>query len=581
MRSRRWILWLFLIVGSLVTLSVVSVYLVVQGLGMVPAEVETGSTLVLDLSGELPETELFDLSSSFIDFESVTFKDVLESIHRAKEDSRVDSLLLHARGSQLGWARAEEIRGALLDFATSGKPVVAYMEYGGTLDYYLASAADTIYIHPQSVLDLRGLNAQVTFMKSTLDKLGVEAEFERIGAYKNAPDVYTRESLSDSHREVLQAVVDDLYHRLVDSIAASRDLTIPEVEDILDRGPFRAGEAQELGLVDELLYKDEVEERLAEAGEDYQPLSVGAYQADHEDGLTLGRKPTIALIYGVGVIVGGESNEDPFYGRIMGADTLASAFKQVREDDSIDAVVFRIQSPGGSDVASDVIWREAALTMEEKPVVVSMADVAASGGYWIATASHAIVAEPSTITGSIGIYAGKFNIDGLYEKIGFSRDGIVKGKSADFWSDSRSFTPEERLRLRGILQAGYDRFLDKVAESRGMEREEVDAVGQGRVWTGAQALEIGLVDELGGLDRAVALAKEKADIPADSDVNLQIYPEAGTFFDMLWRQMTRATPEVTGVHAWLPERLLSESPVLRLLIEKPSLALMPYDLKIH
>jgi protease-4 len=265
----------------------------------------------------------------------------------------------------------------------------------------------------------------------------------------------------------------------------------------------------------------------------------------------------------------------------MGADTLASAFKQVREDDSIDAVVFRIQSPGGSDVASDAIWREAALTMEEKPVVVSMADVAASGGYWIATASDAIVAEPSTITGSIGIYAGKFNVDGLYEKIGFSRDGVLRGESADFWSDARSFTPEERLRLRQILQAGYDRFLDKVAQSRDMKPEEVDAIGQGRIWTGAQALEIGLVDEVGGLDRAVALAKEKAGIAADADVNLEIYPEAGTLFDLLWKQMVYATPEVTGVHAWLPERLLSRSPVLKLLTEKPSLALMPYDVKIR
>ncbi|HEX9724569.1 MAG TPA: S49 family peptidase, partial [Vicinamibacteria bacterium] len=258
---------MFLIVGSLVTLSAASVYLVVQGLHMIPPDVTTGSTLTLSLSGDLPENELFELRSLFVDFESVTFKDVLDAVHRAKKDSRVDALLLHFRGTQLGWARADEIREALLDFAAGGKPVVAFLEYGGTLDYYLASAADTIYIHPQSVLDLRGLSAEVTFMKSTLDKLGVEAEFEQIGAYKNAPDVFTRESLSDPHREALQTIVEDLYERLVDSIAVSRNLTIPEVEDILDRGPFRAVEARELGLVDELLYKDEVEDLLGESGE--------------------------------------------------------------------------------------------------------------------------------------------------------------------------------------------------------------------------------------------------------------------------------------------------------------------------
>jgi len=581
MHSRRWILWLFLIVGCIVGLSSVTVYWAIRSLRIVPEPVSRGSTLAVNLSGELPENELFDLGSSFVDFESVTFKDVLESLRRAKDDSRVDSLLLHFRGTVMGWARAEEMRNALLDFGSGGKPVVAFLEYGGTLDYYLASAADTIYIHPQSILDLRGLSAEVTFMKSTLDKLGIEPEFERIGTYKNAPDVYTRESLSEPHREALQSIVDDLYGRLVERIATARNLTTRDVEDLLDRGPFRALEAQGLGLVDELLYKDEVEDLMAEDGKGYQPLSVGAYQVEHQEGLTLGHRPTIALIYGVGIIVGGESDEDPFYGRVMGADTIASTFQQVREDDSIDAVVFRIQSPGGSDVASDVIWREAALTKEEKPVVVSMADVAASGGYWIATASDAIVAEPSTITGSIGIYAGKFNVDGLYQKIGFSRDGVVRGESADFWSDARSFTPEERLRLQRILQAGYDRFLEKVAASRDMEREEVDAVGQGRIWTGAQALEIGLVDELGGLDQAVALAKELADIPEETRVHLEVYPEAGTLFDLLWKQMTHASPEVTRIHAWLPERLLAESPVLRLLTEKPSLALLPYDVKIQ
>ena len=581
MKSRRWIFWLFLIVGSLAVLSVMGAYFVVQSLRMVPAEVRSGSTLALDLTGELPEHELFDLGGAFVEYQSVTFRDVLDSVQRAKEDSRIDNLLLHFRGTGLGWAQAEEIRGALLDVSNGGKPVVAFLEYGGTLDYYLASAADTIYMHPQSILDLRGLAAQVTFLKSTLDKLGIEAEFEQIGAYKNAPDIFTRESLSEPHRESLQAMVDDLYGRLVDSIATSRGLTTSEVEGILDRGPFRADQARELGLIDQLLYKDEVEDLLAESGDDYQSLSVAAYRARREDGLSLGRRPTIALIYGVGIIVGGQSDEDPLFGRVMGADTVASAFRQVREDSSVDAVVFRIQSPGGSDVASDVIWREAALTREEKPVVVSMADVAASGGYWIATASDAIVAEPSTLTGSIGIYAGKFNVDGLYQKIGFNRDGVLRGESADFWSDARSFTPEERLRLRGILEAGYERFLEKVAESRNMDRDEVDAVGQGRVWTGAQALEVGLVDYLGGLDRAITVAKEKAEIAPDSRVNLEVYPESGTLFDMLWKQMIRANPGITSVHARLPERLLSESVVLKLLIEKPSLALMPYDLKVR
>ena len=581
MRSKRWILWLFLIVGSLVMLSAASVYMLVRGLNLAPPDVVSGSTLTLDMTGPLPENRLFDLSGPFFEVESVIFRDVLDAVQRAKDDSRVTSLLLHFRGTGIGWAKAGELRSALTDFVASGKKLVSYVEYGGTLDYYVACAAETIYIHPQSILDLRGLNAEVTFMKSTLDKLGVEAEFEKIGAYKNAPDVYTRESLSGPHREALTSIVEDLYDRLVGSIAIARHMTDAEVYALFDRGPFRAADALELGLVDELLHKDEVEARLTEDGEDFQPLTVADYQASSDDGLRIGGRPKIALIYGVGMIVSGRNDNDPLFGRVMGADTLAAAFKQVREDDSIEAVVFRIQSPGGSDVASDVIWREASLTMEKKPVVVSMADVAASGGYWIATASNAIVAEPSTLTGSIGIFAGKFNLEGLYEKIGFSHDRVMRGASADFWSSSRPFSAEERRRLRGILEAGYERFLERVAISRNMAREEVDAIGQGRVWTGAQALEIGLVDELGGLERAVALAREKADIAEDAEIRLEIYPETGSFFEMLFNKMVYGAPEVTGIGRFIPERLIAESPVLRLLTERPRLALMPFDITIR
>ncbi len=581
MRSKRWIFWLFLIVGSLVMLSAASVYMLVQSLNLAVPDVVSGSTLTLDMTGPLPEDRLFDLSGPFFDVENVTFREVLNSVRRAKDDSRVSNLLLHFRGTGIGWAKAGELRSALTDFVASGKNLVSYVEYGGTLDYYVASAAETIYIHPQSILDLRGLNAEVTFMKSALDKLGVEAEFEQIGAYKNAPDVYRRESLSEPHREALTAIVDDLYDRLVDSIAIARNMTNAEVVALFDRGPFRAADALELGLVDELLHKDEVEARLAEVGEDFEPLTVAGYEANSDDGFGLTDRPKIALIYGVGMIVSGQNSDDPLFGRVMGADTLASTFKQVREDDSIEAVVFRIQSPGGSDVASDVIWREASLTMEKKPVVVSMSDVAASGGYWIATASHAIVAEPSTLTGSIGIFAGKFNLDGLYEKIGFSHDRVIRGASADFWSSSRSFSAEERQRLRGILEGGYERFLERVATSRNMSRDEVDAIAQGRVWTGAQALEIGLVDELGGLDRAVALAREKADIAEDAEIRLEIYPERGTFFEMLVNKMVYGAPEVTGIRRFISERLIAESPVLRLLTETPRLVLMPFDVTIH
>jgi protease-4 len=468
-----------------------------------------------------------------------------------------------------------------VEFKQSGKPLNSYIEQAGNLEYFLASAADTVYLHPQSVLDLRGLQAEVTFMRSTLDKLGIEADFEQIGPYKNAPDVYTRKSLSEAHREALEGIVDDLYNRLVDSLAEARGLSGDRLRQIIDQGPLTARMAHELGLVDGLRYRDEIEEELKQGDGEFRSVNVAGYQRGAAAGFSLDGSARVALIYGVGMIVGGESSEDALFGRIMGSDTIAQAFKEARKDDSIQAVVFRINSPGGSDVASDVIWREAFLTMAEKPVIVSMSDVAASGGYWIATASHAIVAEPTTLTGSIGIYAGKFNLSGLYEKIGFNKERVKRGESADFWSDTRSFSDEERARFREILEEGYRHFLEKVSQSRNKEQDEVDALGQGRVWTGAQALEHGLVDELGGLDRAVALAREKANIPESKEIRLEVYPHKKSYFEVILRRMVHQTPEIFGLETLTPERILQRSPVLRMLIEGQRLAIMPFSVKMH
>jgi protease-4 len=298
--------------------------------------------------------------------------------------------------------------------------------------------------------------------------------------------------------------------------------------------------------------------------------------------MPFGRRARIAVIYGVGAIVGGESTEDAVFGRVMGSDTIAGAFEKVRKDRSIDAVVFRVDSPGGSDVASDVIWREAMLTREKKPVVVSMADVAASGGYWIATASDSIVAEPTTITGSIGIFAGKLNLAGFYHNLGISTDGVETSPNADFFSSTRSFTPEERERLRAIIKTGYDTFLERVAESRKKTIEEVHAVAQGRVWSGEDAQELGLVDELGGLRRAIEIAKERAGFDADARVELRIFPEKKPLFEYLLSSFLTGSGTDLPFHGlhW-PRELLARSPLASHLLAGAPLALMPYELAIR
>jgi protease-4 len=579
-RKRSGLFWFVLVSGALLTFFAGSLYLVVRSFRGAVSPVARGSAIEIDLALAFPEDSLVELGGPFFGYESLTFRDLLGAITRAKEDSRIEKLLLHARSTGLGWGHAAELRDHLLDFKTSGKPLVAFVEYGGNRDYFLASAADEIFIHPRAILDLRGVRGEAMFVREALEKIGVEAEFERFGGYKSAPEMFLRDQMSPESREAIAGLVDTMHDSLVAALLQGRGMERGQAAGLVARGPFTAEEALELDLVDGLHYIDEVKKRLAPAGKDeIATVPVVEYIHARSPGPSFGERARIAVIYGIGPIVGGDSTEDSVFGRVMGSDTIAEAFEQAREDENIDAVVFRIDSPGGSDVASDVIWREATLTREKKPVVVSMADVAASGGYWIATASDAIVAEPTTITGSIGIYAGKFNLAGLYGKIGVSTDGVESSSNADFFSSSRSFTAEERAQLRRILESGYRAFLERVAESRKKTTDEVDAVAQGRVWSGRDAKELGLVDELGGLKRALDIAKEKAGFAADAKVELRILPKKKPLIEFLLSNFTaRSASRLPLVD---PREILASSPLLRLAVEGAPLALMPFQIQIH
>ena len=550
----------------------------------VPA-IGRGSVISIDLARPYAEDPLY-ARGPFIDTEDVTFRELLYGIRAAKDDARIDHLFLHVRGTTLGWANTFELRSQLVDFQSNGKPVIAFIEYAGNRDYVLASAADEVYLHPRSAIDLRGVRAELLFIKSTLEKLGVEAEFERFGAYKSSPEMFLRESMSDEARVAITGVVDTIHAALVDAVAEGRDLPRDDVEALVAQGPFTAEQAKKFGLVDDLKYIDEVRRGMSsQNGEgDDEPSFIAVANYRQAVGTASGftTKGRIALIYGVGAIVGGGSGEDAVFGRVMGSDTIAKAFKTVREDDSVDAVVFRIDSPGGSDVASDVIWREAKLTSDEKPMVVSMANVAASGGYWIAMASDTIVAEPTTLTGSIGIYGGKFNMSGLYEKLGFSRDGVSSAPNADFFSDNRSFTDEERARFRHMIESGYHAFLERVAEARGMTTDEVHAVAQGRVWSGQMALEHGLVDELGGLERAITLAKEKAGFNASDPFELVVYPEKKSIFEALLTSLMQSRSSTSlPLDTLRPSELLDRSPLLKSLMRGETQALMPFQIELR
>ena len=446
-------------------------------------------------------------------FLETQMRDVTKTLRIAKRDPDVAGVLIRIGSSDYGVGRLQEIRDAVMNFKAAGKRTICYAHNYSTGSYIVASACDQIILHPSGEVRLIGLRSESSFYKETLDKLGIRANLEHIGDYKSASDLFTRERMSDAHREVQNSILDDLYSQVCDSIAADRNLTQDQIKEQIDQGPFTAKQAVENGVVDRLAYRDELEAIIEKlTGKTYSLVKAKAYlnteiyQPDWEVPL-----PKIAIIEAHGTMVTGDSFSDPFTGtHAMGSSTIARAIRSVREDPSIKAVVLRIDSGGGLVIAADIIWRELTHLKEAKPLIVSMGDVAGSGGYYIAVPAHVIIAEPGTITGSIGVIGGKYSLKGLYDKIGVHKEIIKRGKHADFYTDYGDYPPEERTIVRQQIAEIYDDFVMKVAEARDMTKEEVDHIARGRIWTGKQALENGLVDELGGLNLALSVAQKKA-----------------------------------------------------------------------
>jgi protease-4 len=456
--------------------------------------------------------------------------DLIADIQRAKEDKTIQGMLLRIDPFSLGMAKVQEIREAILDFKTRGKTVIAFLEMGGDKEYYLATAADKIVLLPTGYLDVNGLAASVTFIKGTLDKLGIVADLEHRGDYKTASELVTRESMSPAHQEVMNSIMDDLYEQMTNQIAKSRGWSQQQAQSIIDQGPFTSSEAIKAGLVDTLLFYDQLDELLKkQTGGEAPRIAQQAYHKQHRHRYSWAIPPRIAVVFATGAITSGESGREMLMGDIMGSETISRAIKTAREDERVKAVVFRVDSPGGEGIASDVILREIILTKEKKPVIVSMSDVAGSGGYWISCAADTIISMPGTYTGSIGVITGKLSLEGLYEKIGFSIETVKRGSHADFYTTTREFSEEEREVVERQIDEFYSDFVALVAKHRSMSYQEVDDVAGGRVWTGRQAKENGLVDMLGGLNLALAVAKEKAGIAGDAEIDVMTYPKRRLF----------------------------------------------------
>ena len=522
----------FLLVATLASAAaMVVLYLAVGAEPDVPPR----AALVLRPAGDLPEV-LPDVA--FGAGSELTVRSYVELIRKAKSDSRIAGILLKPGGlSSPFWAKVQEIRDALDDFKRSGKYVHAWLEYAGEREYYLASVADRVYLLPSATLDLTGIASYELFLRGTFDWAGTYPDFLHVGEYKTAINTYLEKGMTAAHREMSESLSRSQYAQLVRGIADGRKKRDDEVRALIDEGPFLPADALRHGLIDDVAYEDELDD-LNPNFDDDRYIEAEHYASVSWDSAGVTRRSTVAVINAVGVITSGRSGYDPINGPVVGADSIVEYIRAVRANRAVRAIVLRIDSPGGSATASDVIWRELSISRSaDRPIVVSMSDLAASGGYYIALASDAIVAQPGTLTGSIGVYTGKFVTAGTFEKLGANVEATTQGKRAGMNSSDRPFTADERVKIQESLQSTYDQFIERTAVARQMAPEKVDIVAQGRVWTGEQARELGLVDQLGGLYTAIGLAKQRARIPADEEVQLLVYPARRSVYEVLADQL--------------------------------------------
>jgi protease-4 len=530
MKKGTYVLLIFLFFFLLAAASVF--FLVFSEFAGTSVVVPSRSYLEVGLAGPVEELAPRDVLSVLLRRNKpITVYDFWMNMRKAAVDRRIQAVLVRVNMLECDWAKATELRDAILEFRRSGKRAYAFIEEAPDFDmeYYVATACDKVILHPLGWLGVNGIGGYVPFFKGALDKLGVRAEFEHVAEYKTAANMFTEKGFTPAHKEEMESLYSDIFAHYVRTAAAARGKTEAEFRALIDRGFFQGEQAKEAGLVDGCLYEDQLQRLIQADGpglgrvrfEDYTEVKPASL------GLDTGRR--VALVYGVGTIMTGESLPP-----VLGASTVARWIRAAREDKSIAAIIFRVDSPGGSSVGSDVVWREVFLARKEKPVVLSMSDVAGSGGYWISMAATRIVAEPQTITGSIGVLAGKFSMAGLLDKLGISAERLTFGEKADIFSPFRPFTAAEKKALQDQILWTYDEFLTKAAAGRGLTKEEVNRIGRGRIWTGSQAKGLKLVDELGGLTTAVNQAKKLAGIPVSDEVRLVVWPKKVTFWQSLF-----------------------------------------------
>jgi protease-4 len=531
--------------------------------------------LSVDLSGELSEEGSEQHLFGILRRPATDYFSLISLLRWAREDPNLTAVILKCEDFQASWARVQGIRRAIEKLRAAGKRVWVHLDSAGVLEYYLASAAERVSLPAAGTLDIAGLSSEAVFLLGALEKVGIKADLVQMGRYKSAAEMFTRRDMSPPHREMIEALVDDLYGQLVDGVAAGRGLDPAAVREIFDRGPFMAREAAEARLVDREAYYDEVETELVEACGGAPILDRQAYGRrrgrEIQRQVLRGPHRTLALVHVNGTIKSGESIPGPEGASAVGSNAVAAALKEVRERDDVQGVILRVASPGGSGIASDLMWREIVRTREKKPVVVSCGDLAASGGYYVAVAGGPIVAEPGTITGSIGVVAGKANLRQLYDHLGVTKEIVTRGRNAKIHSDYEPLGERERERLQTEASSFYDLFLERVAKARHLSVEAVASAAEGRVWTGRQAWTRGLIDELGGLEEALEAAKKQIGLPTTEPVAVERFPRS--------RRLWKLSFDLNLPTQRAATELLTSLPTLRFLMRERLWTILPFHLR--
>ncbi len=554
------------ILGALSLIGMVIVMVAVIGVkGKVPSKTILEANFEQTFMEDVPDTP----SAQLMLIDRQTLRDVVDAIDRGASDDRVVGMIARIGAARMGMAQAQEIRDAVLRFRAHKKFAVAYSETFGEFGpgngaYYLATAFDHIYLQPSGDVGLTGIIIESPFVKGTLAKLGMTFHGDHRYEYKNALDFYTETKYSGPYKEAMTAIMTSWFNQMKDGICQARQIAPEKFQALVDAGPYLGKEAVTAQLVDAIAYRDEVYNDVkSKAGDGAELLYLDKYLGragrPHDHG------KTVALVFGVGDVTRGKSDYDPVQGsQNMGSDTVAGAIRAAAEDKDVKAILFRVDSPGGSYVASDTIWREVVRARQAgKPVIVSMGNLAGSGGYFVAMAADKIVAEPGTITASIGVLGGKMLTSGLWDKVGLSWDEVHQGENATMFTGTHDYTPAEWGRFQAWLDRVYVDFTGKVADGRKLPKEKVLEIAKGRIWSGQDAKNLGLVDELGGYDTALKLAKKAGGVPESEDVKIAVYPRPKTFFESVIERRGPDNSDKEAVGQTLAKILRVVQPVAR------------------